>query len=247
MPVTRIPSLASSVRRDSVKPVRANLLARVRDQVRRGHLAADRDHVADPAEPLLPHMGDRRHRAIDGPPEIRGHGALDVVQRHGLHGPDLDDPGVVDQDVHAPVTLDREVDEVPALLAVGDVGGHGQDVAGPGVGHLDLGGVEVLGVARRQDELRAVLRGVPRNQQPVPRRGPGDDHNTIVERDPPRGPHQLPGTPGDSDPRQRADHDPISEVHRRLLSRRSPPPYTGQRTASAFGPCHRIVNRGRPR
>ncbi len=124
-------------------------------------------------------------RAVDGTPEVGGHGALEIVERHGLHRADQHDPGVIDQDVDASMPFDGEIHQVLALLRIGNVGGDSQDAPRSGMGHFDLGGIEVLGIPRGQYEVRAALGGVTGDHQPVSGRRPRDDHDTICQSDPP--------------------------------------------------------------
>ena len=82
---------------------------------------------------------------MEGPPEVRGHGLLEVVDLHGLDGSHCDDAGVVDEDVDRTQALAHRVDQRLHLIADRDVADGGQHPGAPplqvGAGSADRGGV----------------------------------------------------------------------------------------------------------
>ena len=115
------------------------------------------------------------------PREVRGHGVLEVVEGHGFHRADQQDPGVIDEDIDASMPIDGEVDQVLTLLGFSDVGGHRQDAPRPECPNFDLGVVEVLGIASGQHEVRAALGRIPGHHQAVPCGRPRDDDDAILD------------------------------------------------------------------
>ncbi len=67
---------------------------------------------------------------MEGTEEVSVHGALKSDERLVLNGPDLDDTGVVDEDIDAAEVVVSLVDKVLGLRRIGEIHGHEEDVGG---------------------------------------------------------------------------------------------------------------------
>ena len=113
----------SPARGPSEKSGGSELGGAVGQQVRDAELTADRRDRDDPAMALTLHDRQRRERQADGGERHGLHRVLVVAELRRLHRADLDDPGVVDHDVEAAVTLDRGIDQALRQGLVGQVAG----------------------------------------------------------------------------------------------------------------------------
>ncbi len=104
------------------------------------------------------------------------HRVAELFERLVLHANGLADTGVVDEDVDAPAPLDRFSDEPFAFVRVTDVGPDDDRTR-----QFRGESLEALDAPRRQHHLRAHGVQDTREVGAQPRRGTGDDGDTIVE------------------------------------------------------------------
>ena len=129
----------------------------VGQKMRHGEFAADAGDVDDGSGMATEHVGQYRLCGMDGGEEVGGHGS--AVGGDGLvfDGADLDDAGVVDEDVDVAEVGDCVFDEAGGLGGVGEVGGDDEDVVGRADGAAAeegvAGGGELVVVAGSEDEL----------------------------------------------------------------------------------------------
>lgn len=103
----------------------------------------------------------RKHslRGVESSEEVGGHGATVGGEGLVLDRADLDDAGVVDQDIDAAEVGDGVVDEVFGLSGIGEIGGDEEDsfrgADGATVEQGIAGGDEFIDVAGREDETTA--------------------------------------------------------------------------------------------
>ncbi len=71
---------------------------------------------------------------VEGGEEVDLHGALEDLEGLGFDGADVDDAGVVDEDVDAAEAGDGFVDEALGFFGLGEVGGDEVEVFGAGGG-----------------------------------------------------------------------------------------------------------------
>src|SRR5688500_2018073 len=111
------------------------LARRVRHEVRHADAAAYRRDVDNAAFALAAHTRNHREDPVERTPEMRVHRVLIVRQRHVRDRPDLNDAGVVDQDVDSPeppVPLPAGSSAVvPAPAAAGARGPSADRLPGP--------------------------------------------------------------------------------------------------------------------
>ena len=115
----------------------------VGQEVGDGDLSADRGDVDDGGFAavdfaLLEHAGEGGANGVEGGVKVGVHGALEGDERLVFDGSDLDDAGVVDEDIEAAEVGEGLVDEVAGLRRIGEVGADEQDV----LGGLDGAGIE---------------------------------------------------------------------------------------------------------
>ncbi len=137
----------------------------VGEQVRDGDLAADGGDVDDGAMGGLAGEGqgeqvwDGGVDGVEGGEEVGLHGAVVGVDGLVAEGADLDDAGVVDEDVEAAEGAEGLVDEAVALGGVGEVAGDEEDVVFvgdvAGVEEFVAGEFEFVGVACGEGEFEA--------------------------------------------------------------------------------------------
>ena len=130
----------------------------VGEHVGDGHLAADGSDVDDGGaagsgeRDLLAEVREGGPGGVEGGEEVDLHGALEDFKGLGFDGADVDDAGVVDEDVDAAIALDGFVDEALGFFGLGEVGGDEVEVFGLEVGVLGeegfLGLLELGHVAR---------------------------------------------------------------------------------------------------
>ena len=133
----------------------------VGEEVRDGDFAADGGDVDDggaaaAAFLLREHVWEGGLDGVEGGVEVGVHGAGEGFEGLVLEGADLDDAGVVDEDIDSTEVVAGLVDDVSGLGGVGEVGGNEEDVIGGGDGALIeqglLGAGELAGVAGGEDE-----------------------------------------------------------------------------------------------
>ncbi len=132
------------------------------------------------------HVGERGVGGVEGGEEVGGHGAAVGFEGLVLDGADLDDAGVVDEDVDAAEVVDGVVDEVDGLSGVGEVGGDEEDV----VGGLDglafdeevTGADELVEIAGGEDEFGSGAAEALGEGEAEAAGGPGDDDDLVALR-----------------------------------------------------------------
>jgi len=134
----------------------------VREQVRDGDLAANGGDVDDAAAGFVERGEQVRERSLDGVEggeEVGLHGAVVGVGGLVFEGADLDDSGVVDEEVDAAEGTDGGFDETCGLGLVGEVAGDEEDVVFVGdaaaLQQVDAGMFEFVSVAGGEDEFEA--------------------------------------------------------------------------------------------
>jgi MerR family transcriptional regulator/heat shock protein HspR len=140
----------------------SELAGNVGQKVGNGDFTSDGGDVNDGGGAIVrntEHVGKRRLCGVEGGEEVGGHGA--TVGGEGLvfDGADLDDAGVVDEDVDATEVGDGVIDEIFGLGGVGEVGGDEKDRLG-GADSVAFeqgvaGGDELVDVAGGEDEATA--------------------------------------------------------------------------------------------
>ena len=114
----------------------------VGEHVGGGDLSADGSDVNDggAASPdewgLLAQVREGGPGGVEGGKEVDLHGALEDLEGLGFDGADVDDAGVVDEDVDAAEAGDGFVDEALRFCGLGEVGGDEVEVFGAEVGEL---------------------------------------------------------------------------------------------------------------
>src|SRR5690606_8926273 len=97
-------------------------------EVRHADAPAYRRDVDDAPRALAAHDRQGGQRRVERPPEVRVHRVFVVGETHVIDGAHLDDAGVVDDDVNAPVAFERLQDGAFGLVAASYVGGDGEHV-----------------------------------------------------------------------------------------------------------------------
>jgi len=114
----------------------------VGEHVGNGDLSADAGDVDDGGSAgsgergLLAHVREGGPGGVEGGEEVDLHGLLENFEGLGFDGTDVDDGGIVDEDVDAAVAGDGFGDEALALFWLGEVGGYEVEVFGAEVGEL---------------------------------------------------------------------------------------------------------------
>ncbi len=139
----------------------------VGEQVRDGDLAADAGDVDDgraagsSERSLLAQVREGGPGGVKRSEEVDLHGALEGFEGLRFDGTDVDDAGVVDEDVDASVAVDGFVDEALGFRGLGEVGGDEVKVFGAQVRELGeeicLGLLELGKIARGEDEADGVV------------------------------------------------------------------------------------------
>ncbi len=156
----------------------------VGQQVRDRDLAADRRDVDDAAARLLRRI-DRIEQVreggvngVEGGEEVGLHGSLISFERLVFKGANLDDAGVVDQQVEPPEGFHGGADERLRLFRVGEVAGNQQDVVFleniAGAEDAVAGEFEFVGVAGGENEFKAGASEAVRECEPQAARAAGD-------------------------------------------------------------------------
>ena len=163
----------------------------------------DRGDVDDP--PGLPpaQVGEGGQGGVERTPEVDPHRRLEVLHPHVLQRADLDDAGVVDQDVETAEALGRRVDRPADLVLVADVAGQGEDAQAADRRQLAAGEVELGRVAGEDGDPRPLGRQLAGHQEPQAARAAGDHRHPVVELDggaPPERPRQCQGGTGEGGP-----------------------------------------------
>ena len=134
----------------------------VGQKVRDGDLAADGGDVDDRGGAFIrdaEHVRKGGSSGVEGGEEVGCHGAAIGGERLVFDGTDLDDSGVVDEDVDAAEVGDGVIDKVFGLRGVCEVGGDEKDRFGGSDGVAIEQGVasadELIDVAGREDEAAA--------------------------------------------------------------------------------------------
>ncbi len=125
----------------------------VHAEVGRGDLAGQGRDVDDVPAPLPTHVGDGRLNAVDGAPEVDGEQVMHVVHTAGRYRREQPHAGVVHQHVDAVELLHGAPHQRLHGQAIGHVRRHHQSPAGV-VGELRRQGVQLLAVARGEDDVR---------------------------------------------------------------------------------------------
>jgi len=104
------------------------------EHVRHGELAADAGDVDDGGVAVdrvaVEEVGKRGVGGVEGGEEVGGHGAAIGGDRLVFNGADLDDTGVVYEDIDAAEVADGVVDEHGGLGGVGEVAWKQEDIVG---------------------------------------------------------------------------------------------------------------------
>ena len=114
----------------------------VGEHVGDGDLAADAGDVDDGRaavagqRSLLAQVREGGPGGVEGGEEVDLHGALEDLEGLGFDGADVDDAGVVDEDVDAAEAGDGFVDEALGFFGLGEVGGDEVEVFGAEVGDV---------------------------------------------------------------------------------------------------------------
>jgi len=162
----------------------------VGQHVGHGEFAADGSYVDDGGAGgvgfgvSFEHVGEDCVGGVEGGEEVGGHSA--AVGGEGLvfDGADLDDAGVIDEDVDAAEVLDGMIDEAGGLGGVGEVGGDEEDVVG-GEDGLALeeqmpGSGEFLDLAGGEDEFGAGSAEALGYGEAQAARASGDDYDLFA-------------------------------------------------------------------
>ena len=98
---------------------------------------------------------------VEGGEEVDLHGAFEDLKGLGFDGADVDDAGVVNENVDTAEALDGFVDEALCFFGLGEVSGDEVEVLGAEVGELGeegfLGLLELGEIARGEDEAGGPL------------------------------------------------------------------------------------------
>src|SRR5262249_24340230 len=122
-------------------------------------------------------------RHIERPPEMNVHGVDEVLAFHMLQGADLDDAGVVDQDIDAAVTVDDLRHGLFDLLGLAHVAFERRHR--PAARHEFGGDVwQLIALAGNHDDSGALAREAAHELQAETARPAGDQHRPAAEIDP---------------------------------------------------------------
>ena len=164
------------------EPGQRELARRVRHQVGYGNPAADGRDIDDPPASLMSHVRQHREHQEERTPEVGLHRIVVVRQLHVVQRTDLDDSGVVDQDVDAAVVLDRLRDGAFDILALANIRWHDQHLGGRlPVVDIVRGPPEFVLVASDERDARAFSGELPCEHESEPARSAGDDNRFAAE------------------------------------------------------------------
>ncbi len=161
----------------------------VGEEVGDGDLAADGGDVDDRGAAtvaffLREHAGEGGLDGVEGGVEVGVHGAVEGFERLVFEGADLDDAGVVDEDVEAAEAGVGLLDDVCGLRGVGEVGGDEEDVVcgGDGSGFEEgcLCAGELVGVAGGEDEAGAGFAEAMRESEAEAAGAAGDEDDVAA-------------------------------------------------------------------
>lgn len=136
----------------------------IRKEMRHAKLSPDGGDIDDRrALPVLAksaqHVGNDGLNCLESTEKVDVHRALKSFECLIFKGPDLDDGGVVDQDIDPAKAMVRRIHKRLHLDRAGEVGGHKQNIVRGGYGSaLDQERACLLkfgGVARGENQLRA--------------------------------------------------------------------------------------------
>ena len=122
--VTRMPWGASFGPDRVGQPGERELAGAVGREVRHGDQSPDRADVDDPAETAPAHFRHHLEHQVERPPEVGGHGVLEVLVLHVLERPDLDHPRAIDQHIDRPAGAQDLRHGRPHVRLAADIAGH---------------------------------------------------------------------------------------------------------------------------
>ncbi len=172
------------LRADGIRQARQGELAcRVGGKVRHGNPPSDRADVHDAPEAAPAHRRQNREHQIERPLKVRGHRVVEVLVLHVLERADLDDAGVVDQDVHSAPGGKHLLDGCSHIGFVADVTPDGHDLRAMRLFQHPLGAVELTLVTCEQHQPCSLDRQLSRQNQPEPAGPAGNQNDPPAEVD----------------------------------------------------------------
>ena len=140
------------------------------------NLPTDGRDVHDPAVSSGPHVRQDGQRCAHRAPEDDRERSLEVGHLQLLSGGDLDDAGIVDEQIDSPESLEGGSDQPVEVVRLLHVANHGQHLSAqrlqPGLGPVELGPI-----ARAQDDPTSVAGQLLRDQLAEPPGTAGHDRN----------------------------------------------------------------------
>ncbi len=165
---------------------KGELAGHVRKQVRDGDLAADGGNVdyggfAAVDFLLREHAWERRLDGVEGAVEVGIHGSVKGVEGLVFEGADLDNAGVVDEDIDSTEVNVGLIDQVLDLCGVGEICRNEEDIfAGADRARIEksmTSAVQFGRIAGRQDEAIAGLSEAMCEREAKAAGAAGDDHD----------------------------------------------------------------------
>ena len=152
------------------QPDERELARAIRSEMRHRHSAANGGDVDDASSAAVAQMRKRLHHEIERRPEMQIHRALEILPAHVLERPDLDNPGIVDDDVEAAEMI---YDILTAASICPRSSTYGFVSTSPAALHEFLTSLRQLGgIAREQSATRAPRAKLSRETRPSPRDPP---------------------------------------------------------------------------
>jgi hypothetical protein len=98
---------------------------------------------------------------------MQSHGALEIFPRHVLERADLDDAGVVNQDIDLAEAIDDLPNSRPNLLGIKQVALNPESIRGAAApGEVSFCAAEFLSIARNECDLSACRADLSRKHEP---------------------------------------------------------------------------------
>jgi hypothetical protein len=112
---------------------------------------------------------------------MQTHGPIKIFDLHVIEGTDLDNPGVIDQDVDLAEALDALLDGRVYLGGIEQITWKRQDFASL-FHQLHFGAIEFVRIAREQSDFTALSANFASERQTKSARTTGDENHFILEQ-----------------------------------------------------------------
>jgi hypothetical protein len=111
---------------------------------------------------------------------MQSHRAIEIFAGHVIERPDLDDAGVVDQDVDLAETIDGRPDGRVNLIAIEQIAFNRQNF-GTAPSEIGFRARELFTIARNECDVPALLANVSRQHEPQPARSTTNQDDFVAQ------------------------------------------------------------------